>query len=177
MPDSDQLTEILARLKALEDERDVLANLNRYGQSIDAGEEAAWVDCFTEDGNFVAQGRRATHTGLDVTGRAELTAFIAQHTRRPYLFHLHCIVEPIIVVTGDTATADSYLFVVMEHEKAPVLRVFGRYHDDLVRCADGRWRFKRRAATIDSQLAGLPPFVDGMARFRDPASGELTVPA
>ena len=81
------------------------------------------------------------------------------------------------VVTGDTATADSYLFVLMEHEKAPVLRVFGRYHDDLVRCPDGRWRFRRREATIDSQLAGLAPFVDGMARFRDPVTGELSVPA
>jgi hypothetical protein len=171
-----EMADVRTRLTALEDQRDVLANLHRYGQTIDAGDEAGWVDCFTEDGNFTAKGRRATHTGLDVTGRAELQAFIAEHSRRPYAFHLHCIVEPIIAVDGDEATADSYLFVLMEHEGAPVLRVFGRYHDDLVRCSDGRWRFRRRAARIDSQVAGLPPLAGGMARFRDPATGEPSVP-
>ena len=40
-----------------------------------------------------------------------------------------------------------------------------------------RWRFRVREAAIDGQAPGLPPFVNGMARFRDPATGELSVPA
>lgn len=171
---SDDLPAVVARLKVLEDERAILQNLYRYGQTIDAGNEEGWIDCFTEDGTFFAQGRHATHTALDVTGREGLREFIAGHSRRPVAFHQHCVVEPIITLDGDEATCDSYLFVLMEHERAPVLRVFGRYHDVLVRCADGRWRFRRRAATIDSQLAGLPPLVGAMARFRDQDSVPAT---
>ena len=159
----DDLRMVLRRLSALEDERAVLATLHRYGHAIDAGDEAEWVDCFTEDAAFVARGRHSGHTALEVYGRAQLRAFIAEHSRRPFAFHLHCIVEPVVVLDGDTATNDCYLFVLMEHEGRPVLRVFGRYHDDLVRCPDGRWRFRRRAATIDSQLRGLPRLVGALA--------------
>ena len=174
---TDDLADILTRLKLLEDERAILRNLYRYGHSIDAGEEDEWVDCFTEDGHFFAHGRHTTHTALDVTGRPALKAFIAQHTRRPYLFHQHGLIEPLITVDGDRATCVSYLTVLMVHEGSPVQRVFGRYLDELVRSADGRWRFRVREAAIDGQAPGLPPFVDGMARFRDPATGELSVPA
>ena len=67
----------------------------------------------------------------------------------------------MIDVDGDKATCVSYLVVVMEHEDVPVLRVFGRYRDRLVRGDDGRWRFRERIAEIESMHAGLPPFVGG----------------
>jgi hypothetical protein len=71
------------------------------------------------------------------------------------------LVEPVIAIEGDTAHSDSYFAVVMEHEQAPLLRVFGRYRDRLVREADGEWRFAERIAEIESMRAGLPPFIDG----------------
>jgi hypothetical protein len=55
----------------------------------------------------------------------------------------------------------SYLSVVMEHDDEPIVRVFGRYLDRLVRCPDGRWRFRERIAEVESMRKGLPPFVDG----------------
>ena len=67
----------------------------------------------------------------------------------------------MIEVDGDTATCSSYLAVVMEHDDEPILRVFGRYRDRLVRCPDGRWRFRERIAEVESMRRGLPPFVDG----------------
>jgi ketosteroid isomerase-like protein len=164
---SDEMDDILARLQLLEDERAILRTLYRYGHSIDAGQEADWVDCFTEDGRFFAHGRHTTHTALDVTGRPALQALIAEHTRRPYLYHQHGLIEPLISVDGDHATCVSYLTVLMEHEGRPVQRVFGRYLDQLVRGSDGRWRFRVREAAIDSQAPGLPPFVNGMARLRE----------
>lgn len=154
--------DLAARVQRLEDERDVIATLYRYGHAIDSGDEAAWLDCFTEDGTFTAAGRREGHTMFTVTGREELRRFIAGHTRRPYAFHSHCVVEPLVELDGDRAHCESYLFVLHEHEKVPVLRVFGRYSDDLVRNADGRWRFRLRSAAIDGMLRGLPAFVDGM---------------
>jgi hypothetical protein len=164
---TDDLADVLARLKVLEDERAILRTLYRYGHSIDAGEEEAWVDCFTEDGRFFAHGRHPTHTALDVTGRTALRAFIAEHTRRPYLFHQHGLIEPLIDLDGDRATCVSYLTVLMEHEGRPVQRVFGRYLDQLERGADGVWRFRVREAAIDGQAPGLPPFVNGMVARRD----------
>ncbi len=157
-----------ARLSLLEAERAIVATLHRYAHSIDYGDEPGWVDCFTEDGVFDVRSRHAHQLKRLISGRAELAAFIARHTRAPELWHKHLLVEPLVEVTGpDSGTCNSYLAVVMEHENAPVLRVFGRYRDRLARGDDGRWRFRERIAEIESMRADLPPFVDG--RPTDPA--------
>ena len=57
--------DLATRLKLLEDERAILRTLYRYGHGVDAGEEEAWVDCFTEDGRFFAHGRHTSHTALE----------------------------------------------------------------------------------------------------------------
>ncbi|MBM3678104.1 MAG: nuclear transport factor 2 family protein [Actinobacteria bacterium] len=160
-----EIDDIRARLDLLEAEREVLRNLHRYAQCIDYGDEAGWVDCFTEDGVFDIRPRLEGSHQPDrlISGREELRAFIARHTRAPELWHKHMIVEPLIDVdlAAGTATCSCYLFVLMENEDAPVLRVFGRYRDELAKGADGRWRFARRIAEVESMRKGLPPFVDG----------------
>jgi hypothetical protein len=55
----------------------------------------------------------------------------------------------------------------MEHDDEPIVRVFGRYLDKLVRCPDGRWRFRERIAEVESMRKGLPPFVDGRPQQQD----------
>lgn len=150
-----------ARLALLEAERAVVRNLHRYAHAIDYGDEDAWVDCFTEDGVFDIRARLSHQPNRVIRGREELKAFIARHTRAPELWHKHLLVEPLVEVDGDTATCVSYLAVLMEHENQPLLRVFGRYRDRLVRCPDGRWRFAERVADVESMRPGLPPFVDG----------------
>jgi ketosteroid isomerase-like protein len=150
-----------ARVALLESERAVLKTLHRYGHAIDYGDEEAWVDCFTEDGVFDVRARLSHQPNRVVRGRDELRAFIERHTRAPELWHKHLLVEPLIEVDGDAATVVSYLAVVMEHDDEPLLRVFGRYRDRLVRCPDGRWRFRERIAEVESMRRGLPPFVDG----------------
>jgi hypothetical protein len=149
------------RLALLEDERGVLRNLHTYGQSIDYGREADWVECFTEDGVFDVRNRGETAPSVKISGRDELTRFISRHTRPPELWHKHMLVEPLIDVDGDSARCSSYFFVLMEHEDRPVVRVFGRYLDRLERGADGRWRFAERIADVESRWASLPPFIDG----------------
>ena len=155
------LEDLAARLALLEDERAILRTLNAYGHAIDYGDEASWVDCFTEDGSFDVRARLPHQPNRLIQGRDELRAFIAGHTRAPELWHKHLLVEPFVEIDGDSATCASYLAVVMEHEDEPVLRVFGRYRDRLVRCPDGRWRFLERIAEVESMRRGLPPFVDG----------------
>jgi hypothetical protein len=158
--DPDELADLRARLTQLEDERAIIARLHRYGQSIDAGDEEAWVDCFTQDGSFRSGGRVDRPT-REVTGRDALSAFIARHSRRPDSFHQHVVVEPLVVLDGDRAACSSAFMVLMDHEGGPVLRVFGRYDDELVRDGDGAWRFRLRVSSIDSMRAGLPPLAGG----------------
>ena len=151
-----------ARIERLEAEREIVRTLHRYAHAIDYGDEEAWVDCFTEEGIFDIRSRHAHQLKRVIKGRNELRAFIAGHTRAPELWHKHLLVEPLVDLTGsDSATSRSYLAVVMEHDDVPVLRVFGRYLDQLERGADGRWRFRERIAEIESMRADLPPFVDG----------------
>jgi hypothetical protein len=158
--DADEIADLRARLMRLEDERAIITRLHRYGQSIDAGDEAAWVDCFTEDGSFRSGGRVDRPT-REVNGRDALRAFIARHSRRPERYHQHVLVEPIVVLDGDTASCSSAFMVLMEHKDQPLLRVFGRYDDELVRDTDGAWRFRLRISSIDSMREGLPPLAGG----------------
>jgi ketosteroid isomerase-like protein len=149
------------RLTALEAERSILRTLHAYGHAIDAGEEARWVDCFTGDGVFAAWVSSPDDPWFRVAGRAELSAFIAEHTRPPDPAHKHLVIEPLISVEGAGARCVSYFAVLMHHDGAPVLRVFGRYHDVLERGDDGRWRFAERVAEIQSMRPGLPALAWG----------------
>src|SRR3954471_21604999 len=102
----DRLAELEHRLARLEDERAVLRRLYAYGHAIDSGDEAGWVSCFTEDGVFAA--RMETRNWFRFSGRAELEAFIAAHTRPPDPAHKHLVFQPLIELDGDAATCLSY---------------------------------------------------------------------
>lgn len=156
--------ELSARVAALEAERDILRTMYRYGHTIDVGDEDGWIDCFTEDGVFAANSERPQYPPFHTEGRDALRDFIQHHTRPPGLWHKHLVIEPLIEIDGDQATARSYFVVLVEHEGRPTVRVFGRYADRLRREPDGRWRFAERLATIDSVAPGLPPLAGGRER-------------
>jgi hypothetical protein len=154
--------DVLARLQALEDEAAIVRRLHRYGHAIDGGDEAAWIDCFTADGVFEGYGRREGGDPLyRLEGRAALAEFVNGHTRRPFAYHVHGLLEPVVELDGDRARCVSYFVVLQHHESEPRVRVLGRYHDELVRDSDGEWRFARRTARIDSALRGLPDLGGG----------------
>jgi ketosteroid isomerase-like protein len=155
---TDDLQDLARRLAAIEEERAVLRRLHAYAHAIDYGDEAGWVDCFCEDGVFDIRGRGGTDGYTrKVSGRAALAEFVSFHSRAPEAYHKHCIVEPQITVDGDTAHAESYLFVMVDVETEPVVRVFGRYVDTLRKEPDGKWRFELRIAEVESVIRDLPP--------------------
>jgi hypothetical protein len=141
--------ELLGRLQNLEDERAVLALLHSYGHAIDYGLEERWVDCFTDDATFEVQ--RRTEPTTCWTGRERLRQFAARHTRAPAAYHKHIVVDAVIELDGDKASCDSYFLRVDAAEEPGRARIWamGRYRDEIVRCADGRWRFARRLAEIE----------------------------
>jgi hypothetical protein len=143
------------RLALLEDERGVLRNLHTYGQSIDYGREADWVDCFTEDGVFDSRDNTGGTTRV-LQGREALTDFARHFARPPSRYSKHLILEPLIDVDGDTAHSTSYFAVLVDFEDRPCVWVFGRYTDTLARCGDGKWRFAKRIAQVESVDRRVP---------------------
>jgi hypothetical protein len=162
----DRLAQLEQRLSALEAERAILRTLHTYGHTIDSGDEAGWLGCFTDDGVFAAWIERPEEPWFRVAGRAELAAFIAEHTRPPDPAHKHLVIEPLVQLAGAAATCVSYFAVLMHHGGEPVLRVFGRYHDRLARGDDGLWRFSERVAEIQSMKPGLPALAWGRSASR-----------
>jgi SnoaL-like protein len=161
----DDLTQRLARLDA---ERGVIDTLNRYGHSIDYGDEASWVDCFAADGVFdLHMGARpaalAPHhrlgepheRGVRFVGQAALASFVAGHTRAPAAWHKHFLVEPSVTISpdGQHATARSYFARLDLRDQEPVITAFGRYLDELELEPDGRWRIRVRIAEIETSAA------------------------
>ena len=150
--------ELARRLRALEAERDVLATLYRYGHALDYGAEKDWVDCFTATAHYeIRELPAGAATVRSYDGEDELAAFAASHTRAPERFHKHLVADPVIAIDGDRATSVSY-FLRLDHvDGERVVYAFGRYLDELVRGADGRWRFAVRVAEVESRRARRAP--------------------
>ncbi|MFA4926953.1 MAG: nuclear transport factor 2 family protein [Patulibacter sp.] len=151
------LEALAARLAAWEDERAVVAVLTAYGHAIDAGDEAAWLDCFTDDARFSTSGAGRGRMAFDVSGRPALEDFVSRHSRRPHGFQEHLMLNPVIRFPAtDEAHVVSRFLVLMRHEQRPAIRAFGRYEDTLRREPGGTWRIVHRHAHIDGADDGLP---------------------
>lgn len=143
------------RVRRLEDEREILLNLYQYGHSHDYGPLEEFLDCFVEDGAWERQ-RRPTPSQHQPTrlyeGHDALTRYFHSHKHAPDIYYKHLVVEPRITLDGDQAHVISYFVKIDEHPDGPYLYAFGRYRDHLLRCPDGRWRFKRRIAESEDVL-------------------------
>jgi ketosteroid isomerase-like protein len=144
------IEQLSSRLRLLEDERAILGTLNAYGHAIDYGDEERYLDLFTDDAAFDARGRAPGDVTRVVRGREALADFAAHFSRPPEGWHKHLVIEPLIEVEGDVASVASYFAVLRDDGSQPIVWVFGRYRDTLVRCADGRWRFSLRIAEVES---------------------------
>lgn len=141
MSDNADIRELARRVRALEDERGILRTLYAYGHSIDYGDEAMFLDCWTHDAVLQWPSREP------IEGRDALAAAFRAHTHAPDAYHKHFMVEPRIEVSGDEASAQSlYSRLDRDDDGEPYVRSFGRYVDRLARCPDGRWRFTFRRA-------------------------------
>ena len=110
--------------------------LHQYCFHMDAGEFAELAALFTADGEWVAPYHSAF--GPDAIA-AWLTRSVPASPRR-----MHYVMNSLIAVTGDAATARSNYLVMVEGPDGPVPSVCGTYVDALLRTPGG-WRFRRRA--------------------------------
>lgn len=144
------MSTIEQRLRLLEDEQEILNTLYAYGHSLDYGLEADWLNCWHEEAVLKWPNREP------IKGHAVLTAVFRHHTHAPAAYHKHIVVEPVLRIDGDQATAACYFARLDRYPSGPHARSFGRYIDKLVRCPDGRWRFMERIAEREASRAETP---------------------
>ena len=132
-------------MASLLEEKDAIhETIAEYCFHFDGGEFDKWVDLFTDDGVFDA-GRMGVQKGKDA-----LRAFLKNirlTDGSPMV--KHCVMNEVIKVSGDEATAKSYIVLVRaKGEGALVNGLAGRYEDRLVKQGD-RWLFKNRKVHFD----------------------------
>jgi len=158
------------RIQVLEDKEAIRHLFNAYGHAMDTGRDIdAWNDLYTEDA--VWAGTPVTETGGHGANRIEGREAMAEWWLRAgrdkdeywgpgHRAGHHGLLMQDIFVDGDRATAKSYGLITSEHPNGPIIRVIGVYTDTIVRCPDGRWRFKKRhlertGTTPDMQVRPL----------------------
>lgn len=109
--------------------------LHQYCFCMDEGRFAELAALFTSDGQWIAPYR-------SVQGTAGITAWLAQSVPASPK-RMHYVMNSVIGVTGDAATAKSNYLVMVEAPNGPMPSVCGTYVDQLTRGATG-WRFRRR---------------------------------
>jgi ketosteroid isomerase-like protein len=128
----------------LEEKDAIHETIANYCFHFDGAEFDKWVDLFTDDGVFDA-GAMGVQKGKDA-----LRAFLKNiRLTNGSPMMKHCVMNEIIKVNGDEATAKSYIVVVRSKgEGALVNGLAGRYEDQLVKQED-RWLFKNRKVHFD----------------------------
>jgi ketosteroid isomerase-like protein len=148
--DLDQLS---ARLDRLEAERAIVQTMYAYGRALDYGDLEGFLDCFTDDADYVVDMRLGGPAVLEFHGREELAGYHEWHTHAPNAWHKHVATNPAITIDGDTATAVSY-FMRLDSDAetgAPsVVSSSGRYVDEFVRGDDGGWRIRSRLCDVEN---------------------------
>jgi hypothetical protein len=142
------------RITRLEDERAILDTLYRYGQTIDCGLDQAWADLFTEEGVFLCVDRFGTVIVRE-QGREALAQWVRDFRASESLLMKHCVLAPVIAISGDTAEVLSQYANLVENEDRygpPRIRFTGSYRDEMVKDAEGQWRFRQRISQTDAPL-------------------------
>lgn len=133
------------RIQAIEDCKAITDLKASYCDAVDGGQhdithKAEQVAAlFVDGGVWKATGVAETY------GHAEIRALM--ETLQVYHFAFHCITNPCIEVTGDTATGTWHFLVLLLHPTDGKFTSGGIYRDEFVRTDDG-WRFQTLFADL-----------------------------
>lgn len=134
----ERVAQLEARLRAAEDQLEIIGLLNTYGPAVDSGSSDAAAALWTKDGIYDAGGvTRFT---------PETLVAMYNDTGHQELIHegsSHLTATPRIEVRGDEAAAVAYSFVVRRRGEEWFLMRAAINHWQLVRTPTG-WRIKER---------------------------------
>jgi len=160
-PDT-RLDQLARRLQRLEDQDAIWRLFMTYLDHLDQRDFKAYASLFTDDAVWIGNLGK-------VVGPVEIEDMLAKtmevwESDRQRTHHI--VLNPVIDVDGDTATATSnWGYVTRSDHDAPVLLMLGRYLDQLGRTADG-WKFTRRVAYSDIPYiditdvkSAVPPYI------------------
>jgi hypothetical protein len=141
---------LAARVRLLEDHRDITQLVLQYGPAVDSGSAEATAALWTDDGSFDAVGAITMH------GHDEIAAMVngAGHQNLILNGCGHVLTAPHVVVNGDEAEGRSYALNIRwdaEQERFWVARVSANTWK-WRRTADG-WRITER---VNANLDGTP---------------------
>jgi ketosteroid isomerase-like protein len=142
--------ELVAKVRRLEDQLEIMQLVAQYGPAVDSGSGAATAALWTEDGAFDA----VPH--MQMRGRDDIVAMVhgAGHQSLIQNGCGHVLTVPHVVVDGDHATGRSYALNIRWDADADRFWV-GRVSANTwrwVRTPDG-WRIAER---INANLDGTP---------------------
>ena len=118
--------------------------LERYCAALDHGDVAELAELFDADCSFAMMGRT-------YRGHAEILTVWEQLTSTDRPASLHVLINPVITVDGDRATAVSGWAMIDRSgpDGSTAVALAGHYHDALERGGDASWRFtSRRVQTL-----------------------------
>lgn len=135
------------------EECEILRTMNIYCHAMDYGLPDVWAQCFTEDGVYQVKlpggGKR------EIIGRTALAAYASTHEGPPQKYTKHMFWAPVVEFASDvsTASASAMFAIVNSTPHGPRVELYGSYDDNLVKGADGVWRFEKRITTVESDAA------------------------
>lgn len=146
--DDPRSRDLEARLRAAEDQLELLALEGIYGYAYDSRQGELWASLFTEDGIY--EGRRwatvPAHKRSFVQGRANLAHFCEHDTNSG----AHYIHAPYFKIDADAATGRVHFQILTngndEYGRAQNWVVSGYYDVAYVR-TDAGWKIRRRVTT------------------------------
>ena len=139
MNSDEQVRDLDARIRAVEDELAVLRTITRYGLVVDTREASLTGDLFTEDGVYDADAYAV------MRGRNAIEE-MASDPRMPS--SAHCIGPSVVAVDGDSATASGYSMTYRPQDGGVQLFRLSFNRWELVRVDGASWRVARRVTRL-----------------------------
>jgi uncharacterized protein (TIGR02246 family) len=134
--------DLLARLRALEDERDIRQLIASYGPAVDAGDAEVAAGLWASDGVYDVDGWR-------MESRADVHAMVtsAAHQKLVARGCCHFLGPCVVTVTGDSAVALCESLVLLRDDDGyRVWRCTANHF--ALRRVDGRWQIGVRTSRI-----------------------------
>lgn len=139
----ERLEKIEARLRAAEDQLEIIRLLSTYGPAVDSGASRAAAELWTEDGAYDVGGmsRFAGHDVLEALYEAEMHQSLIRQGSA------HITSTPQITLDGDRAEAVAYSLVVLRGEGGHTVWRASANHWELRRTEAG-WRMVTRSNRV-----------------------------
>jgi uncharacterized protein (TIGR02246 family) len=136
------LDELAARLRRLEDDRDIRQLIASYGPAVDAGDPDAAARLWASDGIYHVDGWR-------MEGRAEVHAMVASVAHQNLVAKgcCHFLGPCVVTVSGDSAVAVcESLVLVHDDDGYDVWRATA--HHFVLQRIDDQWRISTRTSRL-----------------------------